>query len=138
MEWLQQNGLTVLLTLMFLVLALKNPLLARVYGVESVTVQGLAALLQAKPAPLLIDVRTPMEYAAGHISGARNEPLHGLNKRVAAIQELASGRDVVTVCRSGARSLGGAVILKRGGCPKVLNVSGGMLQWTAQGFPSIR
>ncbi len=138
MEWLQQNGLTVLLTVFFLVMLLKNPILARVYGIQSISVHELAALLKNKPAPLLIDVRTPMEFASGHIVGARNEPLSGLSGRVGAIQELAAGRDVLVVCRSGARSLGGSVVLKRGGCPKVINVAGGMLQWSAQGYQASR
>ncbi|NGZ05425.1 MAG: rhodanese-like domain-containing protein [Magnetococcales bacterium] len=138
MEWLQQNGLSVVLTLLFLGLALKNPILARIYGVQSITVHELAALLRGKPAPLLVDVRTPMEFATGHIGGARNEPLSDLRGRVAAIRGMAGERDVVVVCRSGARSLGGSVVLKRGGCPKVYNVVGGMLQWTAQGYGSNR
>ncbi|MBF0212895.1 MAG: rhodanese-like domain-containing protein [Magnetococcales bacterium] len=117
---------------------LKNPILARVYGIQSISVHELAALLKNKPAPLLIDVRTPMEFASGHIVGARNEPLSGLSGRVGAIQELAAGRDVLVVCRSGARSLGGSVVLKRGGCPKVINVAGGMLQWSAQGYQASR
>ncbi|MBF0627339.1 MAG: rhodanese-like domain-containing protein [Magnetococcales bacterium] len=119
-------------------MTLKNPILARVYGVQSLSVHQLAALLQAKPSPLLIDVRTPMEFASGHIPGARNEPLSNLSERVAALRALADQRDVVVVCRSGARSLGGAVVLKRGGCPKVFNVAGGMLQWSAQGFGANR
>ncbi|MBF0271282.1 MAG: rhodanese-like domain-containing protein [Magnetococcales bacterium] len=138
MEWLQQNGLSVFLTLMFVGLALKNPILARVYGVKSITVHELAALLKAKPSPLLLDVRTSGEFDSGHIVGARNEPLSGLGGRVGALREFAGDRDVVVVCRSGARSLSGSVVLKRGGCPKVYNVSGGMLQWVAQGYPASR
>ncbi|MEO5347799.1 MAG: rhodanese-like domain-containing protein [Magnetococcus sp. YQC-9] len=134
MEWVQQNGLAVLLTLLFLVMALKNPVMARIYGVRSISVHELAALLKAKPAPLLIDVRTPMEFNTGHIPGARNEPLGELPRRIEALRQLAQGRDVAVVCRSGARSLGGAVVLKRAGCETVLNVSGGMLQWQSQGY----
>ncbi|GAB0055907.1 Thiosulfate sulfurtransferase GlpE [Candidatus Magnetaquicoccaceae bacterium FCR-1] len=134
MEWVQQNGLTVLLTLLFLVLALKNPVMARIYGVRSISVHELAKRLGNKPAPLLIDVRTPMEFNSGHIPGARNEPLGELSRRIEALRQLAQGREVAVVCRSGARSLGGAVMLKKAGCETVYNVAGGMLQWQSQGY----
>ena len=48
--------------------------------------------------PLVIDVRGPKEYAAGHLPGARNLPLSRLNKLVARDGALPKGRPIVTYC----------------------------------------
>ena len=52
---------------------------------------------------LLIDVRTPMEYAQGHIAGSLNIPHEQLDAIADAIGER-KDRHVVLFCRSGARS----------------------------------
>jgi phage shock protein E len=50
---------------------------------------------------VLLDVRTPGEYADGHVQGAKNIPVQELAKRFG---ELPPKADVVVYCRSGARS----------------------------------
>lgn len=61
---------------------------------------------------LLLDVRTPEEYAGGHIAGARNIPVHEL---AAQLSGLPRDRDVVVYCRSGGRSAAAAGMLVRAG-----------------------
>jgi phage shock protein E len=51
---------------------------------------------------VIIDVRTPNEYIAGHIKGSKNIPLSMLNNRVEEIRQL--NKPVITVCQSGMRS----------------------------------
>lgn len=67
---------------------------------------------QAKntPGALLIDVRTPEEFAAGHLPGSRNIPLD----RIAGA-EVESGRPLFVYCRSGARSSQACALLRRRG-----------------------
>lgn len=60
----------------------------------------------------LVDVRTPEEFAAGHLDGARNLPLDALTARMA---ELPRDRAVVVYCRSGARSARAAAVLRSAG-----------------------
>lgn len=60
----------------------------------------------------LIDVRTPEEFQAGHVAGARNIPVQVLEARVA---EIPKERLVVLYCRSGARSANAAQMLSRRG-----------------------
>lgn len=60
----------------------------------------------------LVDVRTPEEYRAGHVQGARNLPVQELAARVA---EIPRGRPVVLYCRSGARSASAAQLLTQRG-----------------------
>jgi len=61
----------------------------------------LVRLLSAKDAPLLLDVRTPEEYAEGHIRGAILAPYDGLE---ASFTEPNKNRPIVVYCRSGRRS----------------------------------
>ncbi|MBF0295839.1 MAG: rhodanese-like domain-containing protein [Magnetococcales bacterium] len=136
MEWLAQNGLSVFLTVLFMVLVLRGPILGRVFHVEYLSVHALAERMKGNQPLLMLDVRTSGEYAAEHIQGTWNCPLSELSGRIEEVRaKAASGREVVVICRSGARSLNGAVTLKRAGFAKVYNLSGGMLQWKAQGYP---
>jgi phage shock protein E len=65
-------------------------------------VDGAAARQLVERGALLVDVRTPGEFASGHIAGAINIPVQELDGRLA---ELGSkSRPVVLYCRSGARS----------------------------------
>lgn len=51
---------------------------------------------------IILDVRSPGEFASGHIKGAINVPLQSLNKEVAKIKKL--NKPVITCCLSGGRS----------------------------------
>jgi rhodanese-related sulfurtransferase len=82
---------------------------------------------------LLVDVREPREWTAGHAPTARHIPLSQLPSRM---QELPRGRRLVTVCRSGARSRRAAALLTRDG-RQVTNLSGGMAAWAAAGLPVV-
>ncbi|MCP4810347.1 MAG: rhodanese-like domain-containing protein [Proteobacteria bacterium] len=75
----------------------------------------------------IVDVRTPFEYAGGHITGAINMPPGALRP-----DELTG--EVWVVCRSGARSTRAAEQLEEAGV-SVTNVMGGMLAWRAEGHP---
>lgn len=52
----------------------------------------------ASPQPLIIDVRSAKEYAAGHLPGARNLPLDKLKKLAARAEALPKDRTIVTYC----------------------------------------
>ncbi len=77
-----------------------------------------------KNGAVLVDVRTPGEYADGHIDGAINIPLADLAART---QEL-SGKQVVLYCRSGNRSHTAQQLLKERGVPEARNL-GAMHRW---------
>jgi len=61
---------------------------------------------------LLLDVRTPAEFAAGSIEGAINIPLQRLE---ASFGELDNDQEIVVFCASGMRSARSATLLKRAG-----------------------
>jgi rhodanese-related sulfurtransferase len=55
---------------------------APVPGIDAATAQ---AKLNEKPKPLVLDVREPSEYAAGHIAGSTLIPLHQLSNRMSEL-----------------------------------------------------
>ncbi len=73
---------------------------------------------------LLLDVRTPSEFAGGHLEGALNIPVDELAARKG---EIAAGREVVVYCRSGRRSAIAADLLRDAG-HKVIDI-GTMSAW---------
>ena len=82
---------------------------------------------------MLLDVREPHEFAAGHIEGAIMIPMSQLAARQA---ELATDRTIVCVCRSGNRSGMVTEALVRAGYD-VVNLDGGMLAWAEAHLPFV-
>jgi rhodanese-related sulfurtransferase len=80
---------------------------------------------------LLLDVRTPEEFAGGHIPGARNIPLQTLAQR---LDEIPKNQPVIIYCRSGNRSRTASQQLARAGYTQLYDL-GGILQWQAQRLP---
>jgi len=75
----------------------------------------------------VIDVRTPEEFAAGHIPGAKLVPLQVLESMQS---ELNKEQKYVVVCRSGNRSTEASGILSENGFKNIYNMTGGMNEWT--------
>ncbi|MGZ4803341.1 MAG: rhodanese-like domain-containing protein [Acidimicrobiia bacterium] len=87
--------------------------------------------LDSFSAPVLLDVRDPDEWEAGHAPDAWFWPLGRLDQVRA---ELPLGQTIVCVCRSGARSARATEILRSWGFDAV-NLEGGMKAWAAAGRP---
>lgn len=75
-------------------------------------VDGARARELVAAGALLVDVRSPAEFAGGHVQGARNVPVDQLVRRSG---ELKTGKPVVLYCRSGARSANAAGVLRSQG-----------------------
>jgi len=87
---------------------------------------------------LLLDVRQPEEYEAGHIPGAMLIPLGELEARQ---EELEQDKKIITYCRSGHRSMAAAIALCELGFKDVHHLEGGILNWlyeTISGVPEVR
>ena len=82
----------------------------------------------------LLDVRTPQEYAEGHIVGALNINVKSDDFRQTAEKELSKDSTILVYCRSGRRSMDAAEILTRLGY-KVINLKGGIIEWKEDGLP---
>lgn len=68
----------------------------------------------------VIDVRTPGEFASGHVNGAINIPVQSLASRLNDVGP--KDKPVVLYCRSGARSGSAASMLKQAGWTEVVDV----------------
>lgn len=97
---------------------------------------GAAALAQRLAAPqgplTLLDVRTPEEFAAGHVPGARNIPVQELAARLAEL-DAARSDDIVVYCRTGRRAATALQTLQAKGFERLLYLEGDMQGWNAGG-----
>jgi adenylyltransferase/sulfurtransferase len=91
--------------------------------------RALLAETRASSTVLLVDVREPREFAAGHLDDAVNIPVGELPRRLA---ELPPRATTVFMCRSGGRSLNACGIALRGGIAAPVQLEGGLLAWAAQ------
>ena len=78
----------------------------------------------------VLDVRTPDEYAEGHVPGAVNVPHDQLASRVA---EVPKDKDVVLYCRSGRRAALAADVLTAHGYTRLSHLEGDMQAWVEKG-----
>ena len=86
---------------------------------------------------VLIDVRTPFEFAQVHAEYAKHIPLTEL--KVAAIrQETDQGHEVYMICQTGGRAQQAAMRCIREGLPNVAVVEGGTKAWAAADLPTVR
>ena len=92
------------------------------------------ARIERGDAPLLLDVRTPAEFAAGHVPGAVNIPIDALAGR---LDELGPARDreVVVYCERGPRAAKAATALAAAGFSAVRPLEGHMAAWRDAGRP---
>ncbi|MGW2936283.1 rhodanese-like domain-containing protein [Streptomyces sp. NPDC001156] len=80
----------------------------------------------------VIDVRSPGEYAGGHLPGALNIPLDQLDRALPDIRTVSERRGILVVCASGARSENACRILAGRGIDTA-TLAGGTSAWAAQG-----
>jgi len=102
-------------------------------GFKTVSVKDLHAA--SEPNRIVLDVREPYEYAAGHIAGAKLLPLSQLQSR---LDEVPADQPVYVYCHSGNRSKQASEILAKAGKKDIRDVSGGILAWEAAGYPITR
>ncbi|MFD6230302.1 rhodanese-like domain-containing protein [Streptomyces sp. NPDC060232] len=81
---------------------------------------------------IVLDVRTPGEYATGHVPGALNIPLDQIARALPAIRHAADRGDILVVCASGARSDSACKTLAEHGIDTA-TLAGGTGAWAAAG-----
>ncbi len=99
--------------------------------VQPLSAPALAAWLadDARPRPLLLDVREPWEFATCRLDGALSIPLGDVTKRR---DEIDTDRPIVCICHHGARSMQVATFLAAHGATDVHNLTGGVAAWAHQ------
>lgn len=97
------------------------------------TQEQLLTHLREHPDHLFVlDVRTPQEYAEGHVPGAVNVPHDQVAARLA---EIPRDKDVVLYCRSGRRAQAAADVLATHGYKRMTHLEGDMPAWIERGRP---
>jgi len=97
--------------------------------------EALAERLEGPHPPLIIDVRSPQEFALAHLPGARNIPLERLASH---LHTLPQETDIVAVCRRGRRSAQAVAQLRANGLQRSYRLEGGLQAWrdaVAPDFP---
>ncbi len=77
----------------------------------------------------VLDVRTPKEFAEGHLPNAVNIDVMDSASFIKQIQLLKKRKNYVVYCRSGKRSLKASAILVQNGFKNIYNMEGGILEW---------
>lgn len=73
------------------------------------------------PKRIIIDVREPLEYQAGHAEGAMNMPPAELMAGAPQLKDVAKDTELVLYCRSGSRSNASIQILQQMGFTNLVN-----------------
>jgi rhodanese-related sulfurtransferase len=89
-----------------------------------------------EPGVIIVDVRTPEEFASGHIEGALNIDFNSGNF-ANEITRLNPSETYAIYCRSGSRSGQAASIMHEAGFHDVSNLNGGVIDWTNDGLPLV-
>lgn len=96
---------------------------------------SLLKRIEKKDASMVIlDVRTPEEYAAGHVPGAINIPYTSLPARISEVAD-AGDKDIVVYCTIGVRAERGAQRLRENGFTRLLHLDGDMKAWEEKKQP---
>lgn len=127
------------LVLACLGMALYLFLAAEPEAVEFEPLTALQAQSQMKAAPdaVILDIRTPAEYADGHIKGAVNIDYYGsdFESRLAGLDRHA---EYFVYCRSGNRSSRAMDVFSRLGFTRVKHMVNGIIEWQGAGLPLVR
>jgi len=99
-----------------------------------VTPRALSEAIDRGTAPAILDVRTPAEYAAGHVRGATNIPFNEVGRRATELDSLRE-RPLIVYCGHGPRAWMAGVVLRRHGFRHMRFMSGHMAAWRRAGLP---
>ena len=111
------------------------PLVRRVGGGPSVGAAEATRLINREDA-LVVDVRDPGDYGAGHILGAKSVPLGRIEASdVPGDVMKRKDKPVILYCERGDRADKGAAALRKQGFTRVVSLSGGLAAWRQAGLP---
>jgi len=108
--------------------------------IENITPQEAFTLIQNNqnnPDFVIIDVRTPQEFAEEHIENAINIDFRSETFRD-ELSKLDKNKTYLIYCRSGGRSGNALNIMEELNFEEVYNMSGGIIVWNTEGLPTIK
>ena len=99
----------------------------------SLTAQGAVQLINRERA-VVVDVREPEEFAAGHMTGAKNVPLNQLEEKLAGAVKNKTV-PLLLVCATGSRAQRAVAVAKKLGYEQAQAVAGGLKSWKEANLP---
>ena len=90
--------------------------------------------LDEPDAPVILDVRSPEEYAEGHIPGAINIPYDRIGAQLGSLEDYRE-RDLVVYCRTGRRAGVAEEVLSKAGFEQIWDLEGHMVAWRDANLP---
>lgn len=104
---------------------------------EDIDAEAAGKLVAAPQPPTVIDVRTPGEFAAGHIEGALNIDFNGSSFRD-ELEKLDRDQTYLLHCQVGGRSGSSKSVFSELGFKTVYHLDGGFLAWEKAGLPTVK
>ena len=92
---------------------------------------------QGNPDFVIIDVQTPEEFSEGYIEGAINIDFYSETFQD-ELNILDKDKSYLIYCRSGRRSASALAIMEELNFREAYNMTGGIIQWQAEGFPTVK
>ena len=104
-------------------------------NVTNLDVDGFASNIK-NPGVIVLDVRTPGEFATGHIENAINIDVEGMTFD-SEIAKLDKNVEYAVYCRSGRRSVVATEKMAEAGFTKLTNLKDGVISWQGAGYPLV-
>lgn len=127
--------LSVLFSL-FLFISFNSACQKKENGITLISADSLKVMLNNEHG-ILLDVRTPEEFAEGHLPGAINIDFKNEGFS-AALDTLDKTKQYEVYCRSGHRSGESTEMMSKKGFKKVYDLEGGILKWQEKGFETVK
>ncbi len=108
--------------------------------IEEISAAEAYAMVQSnvgKADFVILDVRTPSEFAAGHLAGAIMIDFNAGNFR-AEVDKLDKDKRYLVYCRTSNRSGQAVAVMKDLGFKEVYDMDGGIVAWEAAGYPTVK
>lgn len=134
MQFVIQNWYLFLALAVIAYLLLAGPLLRAIRGIKTLPVSQ-AVLLMNHESAVVVDVREPDEFRAGHIPNAINIPLGTLSGRLKDIEKY-KDRPILLSCRTSQRSAQAATLLRKQGFTAAHILGGGITAWQNENLPT--
>jgi rhodanese-related sulfurtransferase len=100
---------------------------------DRIGAETLLARIESGATPVVLDVRSRMEYANGHVPGARHIPFWRISRRIGDLS-IPPDAELVVYCGHGPRAVMAARALRRYGFTRITYLDGHFSKWRSAGF----
>ncbi|MBG6070287.1 rhodanese-like domain-containing protein [Polaromonas sp. CG_23.6] len=109
------------------------PLIAGSMNAGALNASGAVQLINREKA-VVVDICEPAEFAAGHVTGAKNIPLADLEAKLPSVVKN-KALPLILVCATGARSSRAVATAKKLGYDQAQSLGGGLKAWKDANLP---